>query len=189
MRPRARPGDAPWRSPSKQAKRLADEDRALVVNGGLSPTEATAFLLKMARLPWSGAMPEPARAIGRRMSKPTWILVGDGSHARLFEADDAAHPWRLVRRVDREHSREKTDRAGAHEDGGEHDFARHLVAVLETGRERGAFAHLVIVAPPRFLGQLRAELPAPLAALVVRTVDKDYTHESDAVLHERVAIA
>lgn len=122
------------------------------------------------------------------MSKATWVLVGDGSHARLFEVDEAARPWRLVRRVDREHSREKTDRADSHEDHGEHEFARHLAAELETGREQGSFTRLVIVAPPKFLGQLRAELAAPLAALVVHTVDKDYTHESDAVLHERVSI-
>lgn len=45
------------------------------------------------------------------MTKRTWILIGDGSHARLFHTDDAANPWQLVRKIDREHSREKTDRS------------------------------------------------------------------------------
>ena len=118
----------------------------------------------------------------------TWILIGDGSHARLFEADDAARPWRLVRKIDREHSREKTDRAGAHEDRGEHGFARQLVGELETGRQAGTFERLVLVAPPKFLGQLRAELTAPLEAQVVKSLDTDYTHMSEKELAQHVDI-
>jgi len=119
----------------------------------------------------------------------TWILIGDGSHARLFQADDAEHPWRLVRKIDREHSREKTDRNDSHGDHGEQGFARQLVGELETGREQGLFARLVLVAPPKFLGQLRGELHAPLAALVTKSVDSDYTHMAEGELAKHVNIA
>jgi protein required for attachment to host cells len=119
----------------------------------------------------------------------TWILIGDGSHARLFQADDATQPWQLVRKIDREHSREKTDRNDSHADQGEQGFARKLVGELETAREAGAFTRLVLVAPPKFLGQLRAELHAPLAALVVKSVDSDYTHMPQGDLAKHVDIA
>jgi protein required for attachment to host cells len=118
-----------------------------------------------------------------------WILVGDGSHARVFQTDDASQPWQLLRRIDREHSREKTDRNDSHGDQGELGFARQLVQELETGRERGAFKRLVLVAPPKFLGQLRAELAAPLAACVVKSVDSDYTHMAPAELLKHVDLA
>ena len=117
----------------------------------------------------------------------TWILVGDGSHARLFQSDDPALPWQLVRTLDREHSREKT--ADSHEDRGEHGFARKLVGELETGRQQGTFERLVLVAPPKFLGQLRGELSAPLAACVVKSVDADYTHMTDVDVRKHVDIS
>ena len=119
----------------------------------------------------------------------TWILIGDGSHARIFEADDAEHPWQLVRKIDREHSREKTDRNDSHGDHGEQGFARQLVGELETGREKSKFARLVLVASPKFLGQLRGELPAPLAACVVKSVDSDYTHMAQGELVKHVDIS
>jgi protein required for attachment to host cells len=117
-----------------------------------------------------------ARGVVDRPMSHTWILVGDGSHARFFqEPDVASEPWQMLRRLDREHSREKTDRSESHEDRGEHGFARQLVGELETARQSGTFQRLVLVAPPKFLGQLRAELPAPLQACVVKSIDKDYT--------------
>jgi protein required for attachment to host cells len=114
----------------------------------------------------------------------TWILVGDGSHARLFHSDGVTEPWSLVRKVDREHSREKT--ADSHEDRGEHAFARQLVGELETARQSGTFAELVLVAPPKFLGQLRGELGAPLATCVVNSFDADYTHMSQTELMKHI---
>jgi protein required for attachment to host cells len=119
----------------------------------------------------------------------TWILVGDGSHSRLYQTDDATQPWRLLRTTAREHSREQTNRTESHEDRGEHGFARELVAELETGRQAGTFDRLVLVAPPKFLGQLRSELGAPLATCVVRSVDADYTHMSDGDLAKHVDIS
>jgi protein required for attachment to host cells len=129
-----------------------------------------------------------ARVVLKRMTQ-TWILVGDGSHARVFQTDDASHPWQLVRKIDREHSREKTDRNDSHGDHGEQGFARQIVAELETGREQGTFAKLVLVAPPKFLGQLRGELAAPLAACVVKSVDHDYTHMAAGELPKHIDLS
>lgn len=119
----------------------------------------------------------------------TWILVADGSRARLFLAPGNNKPWQLDKKLEREHSREKTDRATAHEDRGEHDFARLLAAELETKRQGPGFDRLVIVATPRFLGQLRGELTAPLAACVIRSHDADYTNMSDTELVSHIDIS
>ncbi|CAN5749432.1 hypothetical protein BH11MYX3_BH11MYX3_48730 [soil metagenome] len=119
----------------------------------------------------------------------TWILVGDGSHARLFGVDALDPTWKLLRTVGREHSHERTGRADSHEDRGEHDFARRLAAELETARQAGTFQRLVLVAPPKFLGQVRGALHASLAALVVKTVDHDYTHMSDKELSKHIDLA
>ena len=75
------------------------------------------------------------------------------------------------------------------EDRGEHDFARLLVGELETRRQAGGFDRLVLVAPPKFLGQIRGELQPSLATCVVRSQDADYTGMSDAELSERVDIS
>lgn len=119
----------------------------------------------------------------------TWILVADGSSARLFQTVDNDQPWRLARKLDREHSREKTDRSDSHEDRGEHDFARLVVGELESQRQAGDFARLVLVAPPKFLGQLRGELKGPLEACVVRSQSAEYTQMSDAELAKHVDIS
>ncbi|MDQ3365662.1 MAG: host attachment protein [Myxococcota bacterium] len=118
----------------------------------------------------------------------TWILVADGSHARLFQTAGTTEPWRLARKLDREHSREKTDRSDSHEDRGERDFAQLVVGELETQRQAGGFERLVLVAPPKFLGQLRGELKAPLETCVVRSHDADYTQMPDADLVKHVDI-
>ncbi|HEU4410063.1 MAG TPA: hypothetical protein VFS43_32715 [Polyangiaceae bacterium] len=47
---------------SQKAKRLADQARALVVNGGLTPVEATALLLETA---WSVLLAGPAPSFER----------------------------------------------------------------------------------------------------------------------------
>jgi protein required for attachment to host cells len=119
----------------------------------------------------------------------TWILVADGSSARLFQAPGNNQPWQLAKTLGREHSREKTDRADVHEDRGEHDFARLLATELETKRQGGGFERLVIVAAPKFLGQLRGELGGPLATCVVRSQDADYTNMSEAELVAHVDIS
>ncbi len=134
---------------------------------------------------WRRGSDETSGVLQQRMTQ-TWILVGDGSHARLFQTAGAAEPWSLVRKIDREHSRENTHRSESHEDPGEHAFARQLVGELETARQNGTFTQLVLVAPPKFLGQLRGELGAPLTACVLTSVNADYSQMSEAELTKHI---
>lgn len=148
-------------------------------------------------------------AFKHESSRPptTWILVTDRSRARLFagtwpefdgfhEIQDFVHPEGGV------HQREvESDGPGRFDgpDGAHHagesetdfkhhtatEFARELVSELQRGKDTNAYGRLIIIAPPLFLGVLRAQLPAPLSKLVVADWDKDLTHQDGkAILDE-----
>lgn len=55
-------------------------------------------------------------------------------------------------------------------------FARQLAETLRDGRVHGTYDHLVIVAPPKFLGMLRDALDAPTAKLIRVSLANDFTH-------------
>lgn len=52
-------------------------------------------------------------------------------------------------------------------------FAEHVVAALVRQWEAGGHDRLVIAAPPKFLGELRAALPPALAGAVAAELPKD----------------
>ncbi|HVZ32572.1 MAG TPA: host attachment protein [Polyangiaceae bacterium] len=60
----------------------------------------------------------------------------------------------------------------AHEHAIEH-FARELAKDLGRDYRSGAFAQLVLIAPPRFLGMLRGELDDLVGRTLIGTVAKD----------------
>lgn len=128
------------------------------------------------------------------MKKHTTILVADAARARLFsynrqdreltETHDLVHPRSRLRERELD-----SDRPGRHAGGGgsrhgvdpaessvHHEveiFARELGALLEKERRDGHFDRLVLVAPPQFLGELRAQLSEGCAYLVGRSVAKE----------------
>jgi protein required for attachment to host cells len=71
-----------------------------------------------------------------------------------------------------------------HASGGEHPARRHLQQVfarrtaleLERARQAHRFDRLVVVAPPEFLGRIRAALPAGLRAKLVASIPRDLVH-------------
>lgn len=54
-------------------------------------------------------------------------------------------------------------------------FARDLAAAVAKRMQNNDGVGLVLCAPPKFLGQLRGELPPPIAGRVVESLDHDYT--------------
>lgn len=131
------------------------------------------------------------------MLNATWILVSDASRARIFE--DRGLVSGLVERGGyacpggREHLRDRVSDRARLKGGGsqgiragilaernpkDHEaevFARFLADQLLRQAHQQAFDHLVLVAPPHFLGLLRASLDEGLAKRVVATFDKDLT--------------
>lgn len=126
----------------------------------------------------------------------TWVVVADGTRARFFnrhrnrkleEFDTLLSPEHRLHEGDLVSDRDgrsyDADGAGRHGVGSrgsakDHEmgiFARRLAARLEEGRHTGQLERLVLIAPPRFLGQLRNHLTESSAGLVALTIDKELT--------------
>ncbi len=126
----------------------------------------------------------------------TWVVVADGTRARLFNRhknrtleefdvllspEHRLHEGDLV--TDRDGRTFDSAGQGRHAMGNKNttknhemaNFAKRLAMRLEEGRTSGELERLVLVAPPRFLGQLRANLSGPTQGLVALTLDKELT--------------
>lgn len=64
-------------------------------------------------------------------------------------------------------------------EGHAEDFAKELADFLRQKRIDQAYAGLVLVAEPRFLGRLRSNLDKPTAGLVQRELDKNWVRHDD----------
>ena len=139
----------------------------------------------------------------------TWILVANAARARLFEAEE--NDGRLVERAAFEHPEARLhgaeltrDRGGSVQESASdmrhrieprqdpHDkvaveFAHALADMLDQGRIDHDFERLILVAPPRFLGQLRDSLDEQVARLVSESLHKDASRataeEIESMLH------
>jgi protein required for attachment to host cells len=65
-------------------------------------------------------------------------------------------------------------------------FAHSIAKLLESGLAENAYEQLVLVAPPSFLGLLRAALSETVAKHIKLTLDKDYTALEVRDLAERL---
>lgn len=139
----------------------------------------------------------------RKIEPLTWILTADGQHARTWEWKNANVSLALV--ADLISSAEtvssfsrdlKSDRpgrsfasVGARRSAMEppHDphelektkFAAKLAESLDAALKQGRFRRLIVIAPPRMLGDLRSHYSKQLAEAVIGEVDKDLM-KSDA---------
>ncbi len=64
------------------------------------------------------------------------------------------------------------------------NFAKSIADELELSRQMHRFSHLILVAAPAMLGELRAQLSAETAKLVRDELDKDMTAETAARIAE-----
>lgn len=125
----------------------------------------------------------------------TWIVIADGAHAQVFESLGPQQRLTPIETMtlsgDHRASHELlTDRPGrTHESVGpgrhalqpasdphralKRSFAEHVVATLETRLHEKSFDRIVLVAPAKTLGDLRAALSPGLRAVVHAEVDKD----------------
>lgn len=128
----------------------------------------------------------------------TYIVVADAARARVFTRDALKLVEResLVHAANRLHEGDLvTDRgADVHEStattarssGGENTartheeqvFAKEVAERVYRARVDNSLEKLILVAPPRFLGQLRDKLDGPTAKLVIHTLSKDLSKAS-----------
>jgi protein required for attachment to host cells len=120
---------------------------------------------------------------------PCWIVVADGSRARILARKTPRGDLTLVESLDNPVSRQKTREILTDSPGPEGTsdplslpgeleedrFARRLAQRLSDGAHRNLFKGLVLIAAPRFLGVLRSELPRPVSARVLTELAKNFT--------------
>ena len=129
------------------------------------------------------------------MTNSTWILVAHRGGARVFENKGPGKGLNLLHDIPHPEGRLKNKDIGADKPGrsfdslgqGRHSlsteqeptahvavqFAKQLCTMLDDGRSQQRYGKLVLVAEPRFLGNLRAALSNSTATLVTATLDKD----------------
>jgi protein required for attachment to host cells len=131
-----------------------------------------------------------------RLEKDTWVLVADGEKA-LFLCNEggAVDPKLSVMRIEEQDNprqgEQVSDRPGRRSDNsvgqrsameeadwhqlGKDRFAAEMSAMLSRMVKRGHIARVVIVAPPRSLGELRAHLDDAVLNTVVAEIPKTLT--------------
>ncbi len=135
------------------------------------------------------------------MSK-TWILVANGSQARLYANHGVKKGLNLVKEFSHPESREKasdlvSDQQGSFMGQGngrgsfialdpkenemEH-FALELAKELEDGRTHNHYSRLILVSSPHFLGLLKARTSPHVRDMVSDTVEKDYVRATEKEL-------
>jgi protein required for attachment to host cells len=129
-----------------------------------------------------------------------WILVADSGKARIFsrnkkfsaleELETLVHPESRLRRQDLVSDRpgqvqeSRTPGESVNEEPTDPKvveaqlFAREIAARLRKARSVNAFRHLVVVADPRFLGLIRANLDEETGNRIVASLAKNVTREA-----------
>lgn len=136
----------------------------------------------------------------------TLVLVAESSRAKLYTVENRRAPFieldALVHPESRAHEGDLVaDRAGS--DGGTNGQGRHIIdnkhtakdnealifakdlaSRLDSGRNKGEFNRVVLVAAPAFLGVLRDNLSKEVLGMVSRQVDKNLVQKPAEVLRE-----
>jgi protein required for attachment to host cells len=147
---------------------------------------------------------------GAEMRKTTsWILIADGARARFLEnhgpgtglAPAPVPPQETRLHADREIYADRPGRVQESVGGAHHavsrrvdwhrfekeQFAERLARLLDEAAGAKRFDRLVLVAPPRTLGDLRAALAPATRAKVDGELDKDLTPLADHELPAHLA--
>lgn len=119
-----------------------------------------------------------------------YVLVADGGMARLMIAEGPPRKRQLQvletlecagARVDH---RDPADDIGSRRTQGDFDphaiesarFAKRIASRLEDLRRRGKLDDLLVIAEPRFLGELRKQFAPALGKRVSREIGRDFAH-------------
>lgn len=136
--------------------------------------------------------------------KTTWICVADAAGATLYRSDGPGTPFRTLERLLPEVFEDEHQKGGrVHEsaDTSRHameprsdpeklekrQFADAVANRIDAAAAVEGFDRLILVAPPRFLGDLRQALGEKSRKATVLEVNKDLTRLDPAALRERLA--
>jgi protein required for attachment to host cells len=137
----------------------------------------------------------------------TWIVLADAATARVYEPQADRRDWRLIAELTHPQGRAKESELGRDKPGRVKQsagsraamepttprkqvemekFARQIAETLDEALVRKAFDRLVVVAPPAFVGLLRATLPERVESRIATTLEKDYLHLDPREVRERL---
>jgi protein required for attachment to host cells len=140
--------------------------------------------------------------------KRTWIVVADGGQARILTceaglaglqqppnssfSDPQLPTHEMV--TDRQPSVRRPMGKTSHAVGPKSDphkqrkmqFTKDLFGHIEQAAKSGAFEHLIIVAPPSVLGEIRKDLSPGLQRLLHAEYAHDYVHQSNDYIYEQL---
>lgn len=127
-----------------------------------------------------------------------WIIVGDSARARFYKTEDATSDFQEFQSLIHNESRMLEQKLTSDRSGITHDtagmsrfninpeqnikqkesekFAHEIANYLEKSRTENKFTQLVVVAAPKFLGQLRNELSDCCKKMIVSEYDKNISH-------------
>jgi len=125
------------------------------------------------------------------MSK-TWVVVAESSRAKIFEVESTEskntlkelkgfthstsrnHKSQLTGSQQKEGRQSRlTSTDNTHGDNDRTVFARSLSQHLNSARNKGEFKKLILMSPPKFLGDLRKNLGHETNKFVVSAIDKN----------------
>lgn len=113
-----------------------------------------------------------SQPVGFAATDDTWILVANRKGARILASDGGVKNLRLVQEMAQQEGLGLVDRKEAvyHVMQG---FVRDVARLLKKARAENAYSRLVLVAEPRFLGELRSMLDARTTDRIAREIDRD----------------
>ena len=122
-----------------------------------------------------------------KISSGTWVVVADGTHARLFhnvgkqdalqlKQVDLMEPDTVDEQAQGPSGHRPPEASPAQTD--EATFAKQLVHRLNSAALKQQFEHLFLIADPRTLGEMRPQLHAETTRRLTGELAKTLTHSS-----------
>jgi len=143
-----------------------------------------------------------------RQKRRTWVVVADGARARYLSSDDRGASFAtLSDQVSAAHGKPTralgADKPGRGRSSGsgaryaltpkadwhsaeEEAFARAVAQDLNAAAQRRDFDELVLIAPAKTLGEIRANLDAETHGRTVAAISKDLTNLPEPDLHAAI---
>lgn len=121
----------------------------------------------------------------------TWVVVADGSTARIFSTDAEMAELTEVKELSNKHhapEHRRRDAGGGHH-AEETRFAQDLAQLISAAVTAREVRDVVLVAPARFLGDLEGSMPRNALAHVTAKVGRDFTRYERHELGRRVKAA